>query len=173
MDKRGICEHIHHSCATKEELAYFLNRFKSKSVQNKFPILYFGFHGKKECICLAGKNVFSLNELGELLENMAKGRVFFFASCDTLNIDERKIKNLLQKTGAIAAIGYKYKVNVDWLQATAFELLVLDALQNDHFDWRGIQKIKNYIDSEYGKLGKALKYRMVINDRIHFPRKRK
>jgi hypothetical protein len=170
MDKRGICQHIHHSCATREELVYFLTRFRSKSVQDKFPIIYFGFHGKKECICLAGKDTFSLNDLSAVLENSAKGKLFFFASCDTLNIDERKIKNLLEKTGAIAAIGYK--VDVDWLQATAFELLVLDALQGDRFDWRGIQKIKDFIDNEYGKLSRILKYRMVINDRIHFPRKR-
>ncbi|MBX2907234.1 MAG: hypothetical protein KF744_14410 [Taibaiella sp.] len=171
MDKRGICDHIHHSCATKEELVYFLNRFKSKSVQNKFPILYFGFHGEKECICLAGKVKFSLSELGETLKDSAKGKVLYFASCDTLDIDERKIKNLLEKTGAIAAIGYKVKI--DWMQSTAFDLLVLDALQSDRFDWRGIQKIKEYISTEYGKLGNKLKFRMVINDRIHFPRKRK
>ena len=128
-------------CATKEELIYFLNRFKSKSVQDKFPILYFGFHGLKECICLAGKETFTLTELGDVLENSAKGKVLYFASCDTVNIDERKIKKLLEKTGAIAAIGYK--MDIDWMQSTAFDLLVLDALQSDRFDGRGIQKIKD------------------------------
>ncbi len=171
MNKRSICDHIHHSCATKEELIYFLNRFKSKSVQDKFPILYFGFHGEKDCICLAGKEKFTLTELGDVLANSAKGKVLYFASCDTLNTDERKIKNLLEKTGAIAAIGYK--ALIDWMQSAAFDLLVLDALQSDRFDGRGIQKIKDYITSEYGNLGNKLKFRMVINDRIHFPRKRK
>ena len=65
-----------------------------------------------------------------------------------------------------------YKIDVDWLKATAFELLVLDALQSDKFDSRGIQNIKDFIEQEHGKLGKELKYRIVINDRIHFPRKR-
>ena len=170
MEKRSICNHIHHSCATVPELKFFLERWKSKSVQDKYPILYFGFHGKKECICLAGKNTFTLDELGDSLENGAKGKVLFFASCDTLNIDERKIKKVLDKTGAIAMLGYK--IDVDWLKATAFELLVLDALQSDKFDSRGIQNIKDFIEQEHGKLGKELKYRIVINDRIHFPRKR-
>ena len=106
-----------------------------------------------------------------MLANSAKGKVLYFASCDTLNTDERKIKNLLEKTGAIAAIGYK--ALIDWMQSAAFDLLVLDALQSDRFDGRGIQKIKDYITSEYGNLGNKLKFRMVINDRIHFPRKRK
>lgn len=171
MEKTNTCEHLYHSCATREELTFFLNKWKGKSVQSRFPILYFGFHGLKECLCLAGKEVFTLSELGDLLENSAHGKVFFFGSCDTLNTDERRIKNLLERTGAIAALGYK--MEVDWMLATAFELLVLDALQSDRFDWRGIQKIKEYIDTEYGKIGKMLKYRMVINDRIHFPRKRK
>lgn len=171
MEKKGVCEHLYRSSATREELAFFLSKWKVKTVQNKFPIIYFGFHGQKGCICLAGKHVFTLNELADLLEDRARGKVFFFASCETLNIDERRIKNLLERTGAIAAIGYK--VQVDWMMATAFELLVLDALQSDKFDWRGIQNIKHHIEAEYGKIGKILKYRMVINDRIHFARKRK
>lgn len=171
MEKTGTCDHLYRSSATREEFVFFLNRWKVKSVQDKFPILYFGFHGQKECICLAGKEVFTLSELADTLQGSAKGKVFFFASCETLNVDERRIQKLLERTGAIAAIGYK--VEVDWMMATAFELLVLDALQSDRFDWRGIQKIKEYIDKEYGNLGKTLKYRMVINNRIHFPRKRK
>src|SRR5580698_9745387 len=76
MEKRDICTNIHHSCATKEELIYFLDRWKASSIKEKFPILYFGFHGKKECICLAGKEIFTLKELGGILENSAIGKVF-------------------------------------------------------------------------------------------------
>lgn len=140
-------------------------------MQSKFPILYLGFHGEQSCLHLAGKDVFTLAELAEVLQDGAKGKVFFFASCDTLDIDKRKIKNLLEQTGAIAAIGYKN--TVDWMLATAFELLVLEALQSDKFDWRGIQHIQNLINEEYRAIGRKLGYTMVINDRIHFPRKRK
>lgn len=171
IENLDICKNVYHSCATRDELYFFLNKYKVKATQSKYPILYFAFHGSKEHILLAGKQSVSLDELGELLEDSCKGKVFFFASCETLNVDERKIKTFLGRTGAIAALGYKSEV--DWMQATAFELLVLDALQDDRFDSKGILKIKDFIEKEYSYLTKKLKYRMVVNDKVHFPRKRK
>ena len=87
------------------------------------------------------------------------------------NIDERHIQRFLNKTGALAAIGYKMKV--DWMLATAFELLVLNALQNDKFDSKGIENVKHTIEKDYGKIDTLLKFRMIINNKIHFPRSRK
>ncbi len=57
--------------------------------------------------------------------------------------------------------------------ATAFELLVLNTLQNDKFDSKGIEKVKATILTEYGNIHSKLKFRMIINNKIHFPRKRK
>ncbi len=171
IEQRGICKHIYQACATKVELNYFLNRWKAKGTQTRYPILYFAFHGEQECICLAGREKVTLDELADQLANSCKGKVFFFASCETIRIDKRKIKSFLQKTGAIAAIGYTEEV--DWMMATAFELLVLDALQEDKFDSKGIIKIRDFIKNEYGRLARKLGYRFVINDRVHFPRRRK
>ena len=169
LEKANICEHIHHKCATREELIFMLNKWKLQSLQNKFPILYFAFHGSSESIII-NKDSFTLNELGTLLESSCSGKVFFFASCETMDVHGKKIQTLLDKTGAIAAIGYK--ASVDWMKATAFELLVLNALQEDKFDSRGIENIKKRITSEYGKLHSILEFRMVINNN-HFPRRRK
>lgn len=171
LERASVCKHIYHACGTKEELCFMLERYKSQAIQKAYPIVYFAFHGQKEKILVNKKHALTLEDLGDMLEGYCIGKVFFFASCETLNVDERRIKAMLAKTGAIAAIGYKSEV--DWMLATAFELLVLDALQTDKFDWRGIQKIKERILSEYGKLDKLLKFRMIINDRMHFPRKRK
>jgi hypothetical protein len=103
------------------------------SVQNQFPILYFAYHGVEGGLQLNKKHeTINLQELGDLLEDNCHGKVFFFASCETLDIDERKIKSFLVKTGAIAAIGYR--MEVDWMKSTAFEILVLNALQEDNFE---------------------------------------
>jgi hypothetical protein len=169
LEKAKICEHIHHKCATREELVFMLNKWKSQTIQRKFPILYFAFHGSSESIRISNKDVFTLVELGTLLEDKCYGKVFFFASCETMDVHGKKIQTLLNKTGAIAAIGYK--TTVDWMKATAFELLVLNALQEDKLDSRGIENIKNRIISEYGKLHSILEFRMIINNN-HFPRKR-
>lgn len=170
LEKRGICNYVYHSCATTNELEFLLTKWKTKSINSKFPILYLAFHGRKDQIYITHKNTYSLKKLGEVLNDSAAGKVIFFASCETLNIDERKIQSFLKQTNAIAAIGYKQEV--DWMISTAFELLVLDALQQDKFDNRGIENIQTKIKSEYGKLHHILDFRMVINKHIHFPRKR-
>lgn len=171
LDKADVCEHVYHNCATREEVDFMLERWKVKSIQDKFPILYFAFHGVKNGICLNTKNnIYTLDDLADKLEDSCVGKVLFFASCDTLDIDERKIHTFLNKTGAIAAIGYK--ISVDWMLATAFELLVFNALQEDLFDTKGINKVKEIIENDYGNLYKMNKFRMVIS-KSNFPRKRK
>ena len=170
LHKGSIFNYIYQNCATKEELEFFLKKWKQKSIITKYPILYLAFHGKKGQIYITHKNTYSLNDLALILEDSAKGKVIFFASCETLNAAGRTIQSFLKKTNAIAAIGYKQEV--DWMIATAFELLVLDALQQDRFDSRGIEKIERKIKSEYGNLHQILDCRIVVNKHLHFPRKR-
>lgn len=171
LEKGSISNYIYHTCATKEELEFFLTKWKKKSINTKFPILYLAFHGRKGQIYITSKSTYSLNDLAIILDGSAAGKVVFFASCETLNASSRTIQSFLKKTNAIAAIGYKQEV--DWMIATAFELLVLDALQQDKFDSRGIEKIETKIKSEYGNLHQILDCRFVINKHLHFPRKRK
>lgn len=171
LEKGGISNFIHHTCATKEELGFFLEKWKQKTIKNKYPILYLAFHGKKGHIYITDKTTLSLTDLADTLGDSADGKVVFFASCETLNTGGRTIQTFLKRTNAIAAIGYKQEV--DWMVATAFELLVLDALQQDKFDSKGIENIERKIKSEYGNLHQILDCRIVINKYIHFPRKRK
>lgn len=171
LENANICEHLYHRCATREELIFMLHKWKSKSIQKKYPILYFAFHGEKAGITLNNKDVLTIDELGNLLEDSCHGKVLFFASCETLQMHGKRIQTFLEKTGAIAAIGYK--IEVGWMLATAFELLVLNALQEDKFDSKGIKNVRLIVNSEYGKLHTLLNFRMIINNKIHFPRKRK
>lgn len=171
LQKGGVCNHIHHACATKDELEFFLNKWKQESISNKYPILYLAFHGKKEQIYITDNNTYSLTDLAVMLKNSARAKVVFFASCETLNSNGRSIQTFLKKTKALAAIGYKQEV--DWMVATAFELLVLDALQQDKFDSLGIENIEHKIKSEYGNMYQILDCRIVVNKHLHFPRKRK
>lgn len=170
IQKKVGCDHIYHSCLTESEFLFCLKQWKKKSIQDRYPILYLGFHGQKECLELENKTI-TLNDLAIELQDSCKGKVFFFASCETLNTDERKIQTFLAKTGAIAAIGYK--TEVDWMIAAAFELLVLHELQHDKFDSRGIKNIKATIETQFKGFKKELDFRIVPNKRLPFPRKRK
>ena len=115
--------------------------------------------------------MYSLDQLSDLLEGSCYGKVIYFGSCSTLKMDKRIIKNFLEKTGAIAAIGYSS--DIDWIQSTACNMFVFKALQYDKLDSKGIDKIYNNIINDYGNLHKILDLRLVINDRIHFPKKNK
>jgi hypothetical protein len=170
LEKKGFCDYIYHDCATKGELEFFLEKWKNKTINEKFPILYLAFHGEKGCIFLTQKDTYSLEELSGFLGDKGAGKIIYFGSCSTLNIDKRIIKSFLEKTGAIAAIGYK--TQVDWIQSAACDLFVFEALQNDKLDTKGIDKIHSKIISDYGNLHKILDLRVVINDRQHFPRRR-
>jgi hypothetical protein len=171
LEKRNYCDYIYHDCATKEELEFFLNKWSNKSVSEKYPILYLAFHGGEGSIFISNKMKYTLDELGNYLEGKCFGKVIYFGSCSTFNIDKRLIKNFLEQTEAIAAIGYK--TDVDWIQSTACDLFVFEAFQHDKLDSLGIEKIHKKIISDYGNLHRILDLRVVINDRFHFPRKRK
>ena len=81
------------------------------------------------------------------------------------------ILDLLETTGAIATIGYKR--DIDWIQSTACDLFVFEALQSDSLDTKGIKNMHKKIITDYGNLHKILELRVVINEKKHFSRQRK
>jgi hypothetical protein len=170
LDKRGICKYIYRDCATPQELEYYLNKWSQKSISESYPILYLAFHGEEENIFLNNKDTYSMEQIAELLEDKCYGKVIYFASCATLGIDLRKIQTFLERTNAIATIGYKCEN--DWLISTACDLLVFEALQEDKLDSKGILRIQNKILNDYGNLHRILDLRVVINERMYFPRRR-
>jgi hypothetical protein len=171
LEKRGYCNYIYHDCATKSELEYFLEKWKNKKIQEKYPILYLAFHGDPGFIFLTHEDKYSLAELADYLNGKSIGKIIYFGSCSTLNIDKRRINSFLIKTGAIATIGYK--IDVDWIQSAACDLFVFEALQSDKLDTIGVKKMHKKIISDYGNLHKILDLRFVINDKLHFSRQRK
>jgi hypothetical protein len=171
LEKRGYCNYIYHDCATKSELEYFLEKWKNKKIQEKYPILYLAFHGDPGFIFLTHEDKYSLAELADYLNGKSIGKIIYFGSCSTLNIDKRRINSFLIKTGAIATIGYK--IDIDWIQSAACDLFVFEALQSDKLDTTGIKKIHNKIISDYGNLHKILELRFVVNDKQQFIRQKK
>ena len=171
LEKRGYCNYLFRDCATKSELEFFLDKWKHRTINEKYPILYLAFHGDPGYIFLTHKDKYSLEELADFLGDKCTGKIIYFGSCSTLNIDKRRINSFLKKTGAIATIGYKREI--DWIQSAACDLFVFEALQSDKLDTKGIKKIYKKIISDYGNLHKILDLRFVINDHLHFSRQRK
>jgi len=180
LAKKNYCEHIYHKCATKEELEFYLRKWKQKGISRKYPILYLAFHGEPEHIFLTKKERYSMKSLGDLLEGSCSRKVIHFGSCSTLKMDKRNLQNFLEKTRALAAIGYKK--DIDWMLSAACDLLIFEALQNEKvkFDYRGINSFTDLIfGEEYGKFPKSKLFDLrieinknEINKKIPAPRKR-
>jgi hypothetical protein len=171
LETGGFCKYIFNNCATKTEFEYYLGRWKLKTTNKKYPILYLAFHGEQGCIFLKDNEKYSLEELAAFLGNKCMGKIIYFGSCSTLNIPKNRIDKFLENTGAIAAIGYKSQIG--WIQSTACDLFVFEALQSDKLDTQGIKKMHKKIITDYGNLHKILELHVVINEKLHFKRTRK
>src|SRR4051812_27155873 len=90
LEKRNICKYVYQDCATEAELEFFINKWRNKSICERYPILYLAFHGRDGCIYLNNKDVYTLEQLSHLLEEKCAGKVIYFGSCSTLNINARK-----------------------------------------------------------------------------------
>ena len=98
LEKREICNYIYHSSATIQELEFFLNKWKTKKINDKYPILYLAFHGEIGAICLNKKDNYTLDNLAELLKDKCSGKIIYFGSCSTLKLHKTKIKTFLKET---------------------------------------------------------------------------
>ncbi len=131
-------EYIHREYAMPDEFELYVRKWTLKRY-SAYPILYLASHGAESGIDIGG-DLYPLDELGALLEGRCANRVILFASCSTLNIDKRHLRNFLERTEALAVAGYK--VDVGWMRATAFELLLLYNMQLGEFSGRGIGAIE-------------------------------
>ncbi len=131
-------KYIYRDCATKEEFMFYIDEWTKKRYE-KYPILYLGFHGEEEKIQLAGWEELTLEEIANRLKEYCNNRIIIFASCSTLDTDNKTLKRFLETTGALAICGYRS--DVDWLKSTAFELLLMKAMQDNEFSGRGIGAI--------------------------------
>jgi hypothetical protein len=161
---------VHHRCCTIEEFRFSINRWKTKSFQKQFPILYIGFHGAENQI-LIGKEKITLDEFAELLGDSCQQSVIHFGSCSTLDIHKRYINRFLSATKTLAIMGYKH--DVDWLESAALEIQIMSTLQSQPFDSKGLEKINQELYKENKRAINKLQFKLFINEEYWFPRSRK
>lgn len=148
--------YIHKDCATNEELEYYLDTWVQEEYSG-YPILYLAFHGAEAEIS-SGNCTYNLEQLADKLKNKCQKKLIMFGSCSVLNIDKRYLKNFLERTKAFAICGYK--IDVNWMTSTAFELLLLHTLQENVFDKRGLPAIIEKTQT-LSKSFKELNFRLV------------
>ena len=127
-DACGI-EFIHRQIGTPGELRYYVEKWlkKGRGHYRHYRVGHFAFHGSPGVIWPGeGDVVIRLFQLERWINEGAKGRVIFFGSCSTIDISDKRIQVFLDRTQASAVVGFTELV--DWLESTALELLVLEAL---------------------------------------------
>lgn len=153
--------YFHADCATVEELIFYLQKWSLKKYR-RFPILYLAFHGSENGIWL-GKKFFSLKELSSILANKCLNRIIVLAACGTLNINKKHLNLFLAETQALAICGYR--LTVPWIESTAFELIMLAAMQDNNFDGRGVNAIQKKLIRN-ARMFNNLEFRMITRREI-------
>ena len=164
-------EYVHRDAATKEELYFYLNKWKQRQYASH-PILYLAYHGAEGEIDTYNrqgtKSVVTIDNIEEILADACKKRIIHFGSCYTMAINGNRINRFLTRTGALAVCGFQQ--SVDPLMSAAFEVLALDALQQYSMTIQGANAMKRSISANTGKLARKLGFRMVVrksNGRNH------
>jgi hypothetical protein len=116
--------HIYFTCNTAAELRHNLRLVRRKK---SFNILVFAFHGEKGQIELAGTGFVSLEKLADMMRRRFAGWIVHFASCGTVQVDEPRMANFVEKTGVAMVTGYTHLV--DWTEGAVMDLLLLRWLQ--------------------------------------------
>ena len=137
LNLNALIDYIHVDCATIVEFEYYIKKWMQKRY-DRFPILYLATHGSAREVQIGGAP-YSIEELGSLMAGKCANRFIMFSSCSTMRIDKRVLRRFLNRTEALAVCGYR--VDVNWLWSTAFELLLLSEIQKNEFSGRGAEAI--------------------------------
>ncbi len=155
--------YIHRDVGTVEEFYYYLRKWCQRGMA-AYPILYLGFHGNPGMIYVGEQKgsggEITLEILAERLKGCCRGRVIHFGSCGTLAAHGQRINSFLRKTGAAAVCGFK--TDVDWLDSTTFDLLLLGHMQHRSFRKPGLRALERDVRSKANMLAKTLNFRMVV-----------
>ncbi|MCA9132709.1 MAG: hypothetical protein KDA45_06130 [Planctomycetales bacterium] len=159
----GRISFVHRDAATRAELFYYLDKWTQKRY-SRYPILYLGYHGVQESILIGdGRSrdrTLSLQELAKQLEGRCAERIIYLGSCETMNMDGRKLQSFLKQTGALAVCGYREQVNM--LRSAAFELLLFHALMQNSLTIQGTRATERSIQRDEKPLCRDLGFRMVV-----------
>jgi len=155
--------HVHRDVGTVEELAFYLRRWAQKG-NARFSILYLAFHGAPGCIRFGDQrrkeSVVTLDDLAEMLGTGLSRRVVHFGSCETLRVDRRLIRRFLDRTGLVAASGFRKPV--DWLDSAVFEVLLFEVMLRYSLTTRGARAVRATMRAEHGAMCRRHDFRMVV-----------
>lgn len=131
MEHFDVAQTIHRDAATVHELTYYLRAWLTGDYA-EYRVLYLATHGDAETIWLSdadhdlGGGSLGLEQLSDILRGQCTGRVICLGGCQVLKQRDSVLQRFLAETKARALVGYRR--DVDFTDAAAFEVFVLQAL---------------------------------------------
>jgi len=127
LDRAGVMRYIHRDVATRDEVEYYLGRLRRKQYA-RYRVVYLAMHGEPGHLWLDNPQrvSVSLPELADLMNGACRDRYVYLGSCGTLNTSRRVLTEFVNETGAALVCGYTR--SVDWVEASAFDILLLTYL---------------------------------------------
>ncbi len=154
---------VHRTVATRAEFDHYLLQCTQAKFA-RYRVIYFGFHGAKGSLYVGDQRrkggTVDVQDIATLLKDRANGKVLYFASCETLNINGNELNGILQKTGAKAVCGYC--ADVDWLESTAFDTILLGQFQHGAFTRASLRAVNREVRKKARSLVDRLGFRMVV-----------
>ena len=140
-DAAGI-KYIYGKCNTREEFFEYLRQYTFERYRN-YTILYIAFHGRPNKIQI-GRDLVTLREIADVLEGFLAHRIVYFGSCSTMRTKRANIDDFLHRTKADILAGYSK--DVDFIQATAWEMIWLQARQEKYLlKTKGLSQLAEYL----------------------------
>ncbi len=110
-------EYARRDCATTDELVYFLDAEWHRC--DFGSILYVATHGAPGEVHLSEEHAVTLEQLAVHLEDSCDDCLVHFGGCEVLNAPEPRLRDFMQKTGAMGVSGYT--VEAGWASAVDYK----------------------------------------------------
>ena len=129
----GHWNYARRDCATVEEMYYFLGKEWIRCRQGS--ILYFATHGDSGELWLSDQQPLGLETLAARAD--CTNCLVHFGGCSVLSVEEGRLQEFLQKTGAMGVSGYGADISwsdTKWPPALALELMLFSSIKSEDID---------------------------------------
>ncbi|WP_315773557.1 DUF6642 family protein [Rhodococcoides kroppenstedtii] len=115
---------IRRGVSTRGELEHHVDTWLSRGLKD-YDFAFLGFHGSARTLYL-GDVELSLDDLADIIDGRGAGKVLYLASCKVMAAEADVLQEFCARTGIKGLVGYTR--NVNWIEAAAFELLLVSTL---------------------------------------------
>jgi hypothetical protein len=154
---------IHRVVRTREKFVDYLGQWARRGAN--YPILILAFHGEPGLLYVGARrktNVVTLDDLATIVGDKLRGRLVHLSACSALDVEHRRIRRFLKRTGAVAATGFRE--DVEWLKSSAFEVMLLDIFLQHPLTRAGARRMARSVRRELPELRRELRFRLVVNE---------